>query len=273
MLPILFNFGPVKIYTFGVFLMLAFFWGSFLLWKNIRLTSYKEEDVFDCLFLSLGGGLFLARLVYVLLNFKEFGFDFLKFILINGYPGFSLYGFLFGFILSFWIFSKYKKINFLEISDYLSTPFFTALVFGKFASFFSGEEIGTKTNFFLKIKYFGFDGFRHLTPFYEAVFFLAGAFLSYKILFEIRKEKLFKGFLFYFSLWYFSLIIFLFDKLKENQLYFVGFSFNKLVSLILLLTTSIFFIYYFKSNILSFFSKYGQKIIAKIHFRAKRKTS
>lgn len=273
MLPVLLTIGPIKIYTFGVFLVLAFFWGFFILWKNIKLTSWKEEEIFDIVFLSIFFGLFFGRFFYVVLNFDKFGFSFLKFILINGYPGLSLYGFLFGFILSFWNFSKLKKIKFLEIADYLVTPFFIALIFGKLGSFFSGEEVGVKTNFFLKTRYLGFDGYRHLTAFYEALFFIIGAFLSYKILFEIRKERFFNGFLFYLSIWYFSLTIFLFDRLKDNQLFFWGFSFNTLVSLILLLTTTGFFGYYFRSSILNFLLKNGKKIISKIHFRTKRKAS
>lgn len=273
MLPVLFTIGPVKIYTFGVFLVLAFFWSFFILWKNIRLTSYKEEEIFDGIFLSIFFGLFFSRLFYVILNFEKFGFNLLKFILINGYPGLSLYGFLFGFFGFFWFFLMLKKIKFSEVSDYLITPFFTALIFGKLGSFFSGTEVGTKTNFFLKIKYLGFDGFRHLTSFYESLFFIIGALISYKILFEIRKEKFFKGFLFYLSIWYFSLITFLFDKIKINNIYFFGYSFNYLVSLILLLTTTGFFVYYFRSDILNFILTYGQKIIKKIYIRAKRKAS
>src|SRR3989339_1668121 len=121
MLPVLLNLGFIKIYTFGVFLVLAFFWATFLLWKNIRLTSFKEEDVFDGLFLSLLGTLFFGRLIYVILNFKDFGLNLLKFILINGYPGISLYGSIFGGFLILYLFSVSRKINFNELIDYFVT--------------------------------------------------------------------------------------------------------------------------------------------------------
>jgi len=252
MLPILFSIGPIKIYTFGVFLVLGFFWSLFILWKNIRLTSYKEEEIFDGLFISLAVGLFFSRLFYVVLNFSDFGFDILKFILINGYPGLSLYGGLFGLFLSLWLFLNGKKIKFIEAIDYFITPVFIALFFGKIGGFLSGVEMGAN---------------------YEAIFYLLSVFLSEKILLEIRKEKFFKGFLFYFFIWYFSLTNFLFDKIKGNHLYFSNYNFNKLVSFIFLLTTSVYFVYYFRSDILSFIKKYGQIIISKIHFRTKRKTT
>jgi len=65
MLPVLLDLPFIKIYTFGVFLVLAFFWSAFLLWKNFLLTSYKEEEIFDQLFLGLVGGLLVSRIVYV----------------------------------------------------------------------------------------------------------------------------------------------------------------------------------------------------------------
>lgn len=272
MLPVLLDLKFIKIYTSGVFLMLGFLWGCFILWKNIRLTSYKEEDIFDGLFLSLGGGLFAGRLVFVLLNFEKFGFSFIKFILINGYPGFSIWGVLIGALLTLYVFFSAKKNNFLEVVDYFMSPLFIALIFGKLGSFFSGAEVGEKTNFFLRTKYFGAEGFRHLTPFYEALFFIVAALIAQKILLEIRKEKFFHGFLFYFSLWYMSLVYFIFDKIKANHLYFLGYSFSKVVSTTLLLTTSIYFVYYFRSSILSFIKDHGQKISQKIRFRAKSKT-
>jgi len=269
MLPILFSLGPLKIYTFGIFLVLAFFWSSFLLWKNIRLTSYKEEEVFDGFFLSLAGGLFFGRLVYVLLNFKDFGFNLLKFILINGYPGISLYGLTFGLLVTLWLFFNSKKINFLEAIDYFISPFFVALVLCEFGAFFSGVEVGSKTKFLLRIRYLGYDGFRHLTGLYEALIYLLAVYFSYRILFEIRKERFKQGFLLVFFLWFFSFTSFLFDRIKVNHLYLTGYSFNKVVSAVLLLTTSFYFVYYFKSEILN----YGQKIIKKIHFPTKGKTS
>ncbi len=271
MLPVLLNFGFLKIYTYGVFLVLGFFWAIFLLWKNIRLTSFKEEDVFDGLFLSMFGSLFFGRLVYVALNFRDFGFSILKFLLINGYPGLSLYGCLFGGLLVLYFYTNSKKLNFNDLIDYLVTPVFISLVFSKIGAFFSGVEVGTKTNFLLKIKYVGFDGARHLVALYEGLFLIIGLSLAYQILFEIRKEKYYKGFLLKFFLWFFALTTVLFDNIRDNRLYFQGLSLDFLVSLIILLTISFHFVYYFRNGILSFIKYYGQKIFETVRSRSKKK--
>lgn len=271
MLPVLLNLGFLKIHTFSVFLVLGFFWALFLLWKNIRLTSFKEEDVFDGLFFSMFGGLFFGRLIFVFLNFKDFGFNLLKFVLINGYPGISLYGSFFGGLLILYLFSNSKKLDFNDLIDYIITPLFVALAFGKIGAFFSGVEIGTKTNFLLKIKYVGFDGTRHLVGLYEGLLLIMGFFIAHKILFEIRKEKFYKGFLLRFFIWFLALTIFLFDNLKDNHIYFLGLSLDFLVSLVILLTTSFYFIYYFRNGILIFINNYGQKILKTVRGGAKKK--
>ncbi|MDO9028045.1 MAG: prolipoprotein diacylglyceryl transferase, partial [Candidatus Roizmanbacteria bacterium] len=164
-----------------------------------------------------------------------------------------------------------RKINFNELIDYFVTPLFIALIFGKVGAFFSGVEIGTKTNFLLKIKYVGFDGFRHLVGLYEGLMLIIGVLIAYKILFEIRKERYYKGFLLKFFIWFLALTIFLFDKIKDNRLYFFGQSLDFLVSLIILLTTSFHFVYYFRSGILSFIKNYGQKTFKTFRARTKKK--
>lgn len=278
MLPVLLDLKFVKIYTFGVFLVLAFFWASFVFWKNIHLTSYKEDEMFDGLFVVTGASLFFGRLVYVILNFKAFGFDILKFILINGYPGLSLYGCVLGGFISLYLFLRSKKIPWKAMVDYVIGPVFLALAFGKLGAFLSGVEVGTKTKMLLSVKYIGFDGFRHLTSLYESLLFVFGFYLAQKMVFEIRKEKYPQGFAFSLFLWYFALVYFVFDNLKVNHLYFLGVSFNKNASVVFLLTFTIYFLYYFRILILeklgaftNFFKLYGQKTIKTIHRAAKKK--
>ncbi len=266
MLPVLLDLKVVKIYTFGIFLVLAFFWSSYLLWRNIRLTAYKEEDIFDGLFTALAGSLFMGRLVYVILNFNDFGFDLLKFALINGYPGISLFGALLGGFITLYLFFAVKKIKFSEAVDYFVSPLFLAIAFGKLGDFFAGGEGGGR-----------FSSWLHATSLYESVLFFLASFLANKLLFQIRREKHSPGILFYFFWWYTGAVYFIFDKLKLNHLYFLGQSFNGRIALLILLTTTVYFLYYFKSPIgkklifvTNFFKHNGQKAFQKIRFRTKR---
>lgn len=203
MIPVLFSIGPMKIYTLGIFLVLAFFWGSFLLWRLIRLTVYKEDEIFDCLFLSLAVGLFFARLFYVFQHFSLFGFDFLKFILINGYPGLSWPGGLFGGFLTSTFFLWLKKRDFKEIIDYFISPLLLAFSLGFLGLFFSQKNT---FSFFLAV-----------------LILISGSFLSYRFLFLIRQKRLFKSFNLVFFLLMISLVGFLTEEGTWDLIFFILF--------------------------------------------------
>ncbi|QQS43362.1 prolipoprotein diacylglyceryl transferase [Candidatus Roizmanbacteria bacterium] len=249
MLPVLLDLGFFKLYTFGIFLVLAFFWGTFFLWKNITLTSYKEDEIFDGVFFALLGGIFVGRIQFVALHFSEFGYDILKFLLLNGYPGIGLLGFLAGFFLFFLIFASWRKINFMRAIDYFIAPFFLAMAIAKLGAFFSGSEIGTQTKFFLALSYQNLDGARHLTALYETLAYFAASFFAYKIVRSIRRGSLYEGFNFVFFVWYVALVTVVFDNLKAFRVSVRDMSFDLVVGSLLLLTVSLYFIYYFRQSI------------------------
>ncbi len=240
MFPILLVSGVLKIYTLGFFLVLALFFGLFMLWKMIKLTSHKEEDVFDMFFISLLGSIFFARLVYVLSSFDKFKFDLLKFILINGYPGLSLFGALFGGILVLFLYVFRKKVAFLDIADYFVSPILLALGIGKIGSFLSGEE--------------------SVIALVESILFFVFTYVSYIVVRAIRRGKFSSGTAFYFFLFTFSLTNLLLDNLKMNHLYFFRFSLNFAVSLVLFIATAAYFIYYFRKEIVAKARYYGTYI-------------
>lgn len=248
MLPVFLDLGVIKIYTFGVFLILAFFWASYLLWRNFRLTVYKEDDIFDTLFATIGGAIVGGRLLYVILNFSDFGLNILKILLINGYPGISIYGAIIGGLVTLALMLSSKKIHFFDVIDYYIAPLFVGMGFGKVGSFFSGAEVGTKTRFPLSIHYAGFGDLRHLTAFYEGLLFFVGAFIAYRLLFAIRREEYKKGLTFYVFLVYFGFVTLLFDKLKEFHLYLFGQSFNLVVSVVVLVISTPLLIYQLRSG-------------------------
>lgn len=253
MIPVLLDLKFIKIYTFGVFLVLAFFWGMFMLWRNIKLTSYKEEDVFDILFSALFGAILFGRLFFVLFNFSKFGFSLLKFILINGYPGMSLYGSLAGGFLFFYLVSSRKKIPGEILVDYFIPPLFISLGVGKIGSFLSGVDVGTKTKLIIAVRYLGYTGNRHITAIFESLLFFVLAYFSYRIMLSVRKGNLFHGYGFLFFIFSFALTNLLLDKLKENHLYFAGRSVNYSLSVLLFFATGGYFVYYFRKQIIEFF--------------------
>ncbi|OGK34394.1 hypothetical protein A3A93_03640 [Candidatus Roizmanbacteria bacterium RIFCSPLOWO2_01_FULL_38_12] len=253
MLPVILDFGVLKIYTYGVFLVLAFLWSTFILWKHVALTSFHEDEVFDGVFIGLFGGLIVGRTAYVLLNFETFKFNILKMILINGYPGIHAVSAIIGFFIFVYFFTSVRNIGYLKFVDYIVTPLLLAFAIVKLGGFFSGSEIGAQTKFFISLKYPQLDGQRHLTALYESIFYFLGAVFSYNLLMYIRKEKFYEGFNLIFFIWYISLVITLFDSLKSFRIIISGVSFDMVISSLTLLTISGYFVYYFRTYLLGFF--------------------
>jgi phosphatidylglycerol:prolipoprotein diacylglycerol transferase len=249
MIPVLIHFGIIKIYTLGVFLLGAFLASAFVLWKNIKLTSYKEEEIFDGLFVSIIGAFLGGRLVYVALNFDKFGFSILKFILINGYPGLSLFGALAGGFLTLLLFTRPRKIHILELSEYIISPLFLALTVTKIGSFLSGSDIGTVTKFLLSVRYAGVEGLRHIVALYEAIFFFIGFLVTYRILFSVRRDRAKAGTSFILFILYFGLVELILDNLKQNHLYLAGLSFNMIAGGTLFIVGTIFLLTTYRENI------------------------
>jgi phosphatidylglycerol:prolipoprotein diacylglycerol transferase len=269
MLPVLLDLKIIKIYTFGVFLVLAFFWGAFWLWRNIKLTSYKEEDVFDGLFVSLFGALFTARIFYVALNLAQFGLNPLKFILINGYPGLSLVGGFIGGFLTMLLYTRFKRIPFMHIVDYIMSALFLALAIGKLGAFFAGTELGSQTNFFLRVHYVGAEGARHIVALYESFLFFIGFYISHSIMFLVRRETMQRGLSFFFFIAYFSLTQLLLDFMKQNHLYLAELSFNLVVSAIVCSFATIYLIIQYRQSII----ETTKNFTANIKIYGKRRTN
>ncbi len=262
MLPILLDLGIVKIYTVGIFLMLAFFWSMFWFWRNVKRTSFKEESMFDAVFISLAGGLFWARVIHVLLNYQEFGPNILKFILINGYPGLSIIGGLVGGFVTLLLVTIYTKDSFMEVVAYAIPSLFLALGIGKLGSLFGGNTIGAQTSFPLAVQYVGYEGPRHVVALYESILMFVGFFVSQKLMLTYRRDTIDVGSLFSFFVMFTSLSFMALDFLKDDVIYLLSFRFNVLVPGILFISFGLI------EGI-----KYKEILVKKLQIITKRKSS
>lgn len=270
MLPILLNAPFLKIYTYGVFLCLSFLWGAFWYWKLVRLTAHREEDMFDIFFMFLGGGLIGSRIIYILINFKDFGFDILKWILVNGYPGGSLIGFLLGGFGTLGIICYREKLSFRVISDYFASPLLLGLCIAKLGAFLSGSDVGTRTSFFLATRYIGHEGLRHITALYEALLYLIAFYVAYKIIRAVRRDTFPNGFSFLFLLYAISTIYVLLDTIKENHLYLGSISVNLGLSIPTFIGLTIWYLYYWRTLIAKRIVNFSTTTKKHVHTTIKR---
>ena len=99
MYPIFYSFGDFSVYTWGVMLVIAVLGGVFIFWKSAIKDDYDPEEAIDIAVASLVGGIFGARLVWILMNYGDFGTNFIKWILINRFSGLDFWGGIFGAVI------------------------------------------------------------------------------------------------------------------------------------------------------------------------------
>lgn len=147
MLPVLFSLGPVTLSSFGLFLSLAFLFGSFLVWRLARAWDLDEEKVLDLILLTFFGGLIGSRLYFAALHFDFFSQDLFRVILFTKYPGLSFWGGILGGWLMLKAFAKRLKLSFWQMADIAAVGFWGGLVFGDLGCFLGGCDLGVESRF------------------------------------------------------------------------------------------------------------------------------
>ncbi len=238
MLPILFSIGPIKIYSYGFFISLAFLVGSFVVWKRAKEEAYDEEKIFDALVLTVLFALLGARGYFILLNFQNFGFNFLKWIWLTRYAGLCFHGGLLGGILGLFLFTRREKWDFWQTADIAVFGLVLGQAIGRIGCFLNGCCYGKPTNLFLGMKFAGLTERRHPTQLYEAILALLIFYLLLKLerryrlfaWYKGKKDKAEPGFLALAYLIFYNLGRIFLENWRGDGIYWMGISTAKLVS-------------------------------------------
>ncbi|MCD4782373.1 MAG: prolipoprotein diacylglyceryl transferase [Candidatus Eremiobacteraeota bacterium] len=142
--PILFKIGSVKIYSYGVMMVLGYFFVLGFAHYNARKIDMDENDAVDLSILTFISGILGSRIIYILLNLKQYHSftDLLEF----QKGGLSWHGGLLGGILAIFIYCKIKKYNPFKALDLLMTPTILALGIGRIGCFLNGCCYGKPTS-------------------------------------------------------------------------------------------------------------------------------
>jgi phosphatidylglycerol---prolipoprotein diacylglyceryl transferase len=225
--PTLFELGPLEIRYYGIVYALGFLLVYYLIYKKKESLEIKGEQI-DNLMLSLLIGLLVGARIFHFL-FSE-PYIFLKkplelFMIQNG--GMSFFGALVGcFLASFW-YLKRIKLDWKKFADIIVVATTIALIFGRIANFINGELIGVVSNLNLpwlvnfnnEIDEIGKLVFRHPYQIYASIshLFLLGLLLFVN---KIKNRK--NGIVFAVFVVGYSILRFLTDFLREENIRFIG---------------------------------------------------
>lgn len=204
------NLGLVTLYTWGLFLGLAFFVCFFLFSKKAAKKNLTQEKIFWLAIFILSAGIVSARLFYVI-QFPYYLYHPLK-ILEFSSGGLTIYGGLLGGLIAGWLYVKKSKLDFWQLADILAPIIALGIFIVRIGCFFTNDHQGSITGLPWAIQWP--DGeLRHPVALYLS---LNGLFMFWALLF--LKDKLKRsGQLFIIFLLYYSISRFILDFFRSSN--------------------------------------------------------
>jgi phosphatidylglycerol:prolipoprotein diacylglycerol transferase len=220
--PILFRIGQFEIYSYGVFMALAFCASLYVLMKQARGTGPKIDPstVSDIVFLIILSGILGGKLAYVMLNLPAYIQTPFDASLWRG--GFVFHGGFFLALAAVFIYAKKRNTSFVAIADLLIPYTALAQAIGRIGCFLNGCCYGRPTNLPIG-RVFGLNspaGYHygalplHPTQLYSSLFL----FILFLFLKKVRSNRKFEGETLLFYLILYPAFRFSMDFLRGDNL-------------------------------------------------------
>jgi len=181
---IAFEIFGIGVAWYGIIIAAAMLVGTGLLLKIGKQFGYKEDDLIDLVIAILPSAIVGARLYYVIFEWSYYSQHLNQIINIRQ-GGLAIHGGIIGGLIAGYIVCRVKKLNFPEITDFVSMPLILGQAIGRWGNFVNQEAHGGPTDLPWGILV---DGVKvHPTFLYESVWDLA-VFLILIITFKNRKH-------------------------------------------------------------------------------------
>ena len=138
----LFSIGPFTVHGYGLMIGLGFVLGIYVSSFMARRFGLSDDHITNIAMCVLIFGFMGGKLLYILVNFK----DFIKAPLaLLGSEGFVVYGGIITGILSIYIYCRIKKLDFISYMDTLSPGVAICQGLGRVGCFLAGCCYGRET--------------------------------------------------------------------------------------------------------------------------------
>ncbi len=190
MYPVLFNIGPVSVYSFGLLLSIGLIFGVYYAWKQGRASNLAEEKLLDTSILVILGGLVGSRILYVWSNWPSFVDDLLA-VPQFWKGGLSFWGALIGGVITILILSRRLHWPAGSLFDLAAPSVAIGASFGYVGALLNGSAFGAETTWAWGIRLQGLPGLRNPSQLLEAGLQL----VLLLVLLRLRPRAPFAGFL------------------------------------------------------------------------------
>lgn len=218
----------IDIYWYAVLIVTAILIG--ILWSRFNNGKFgiKFNDILDLVIFLIPISFVCARIYYCIFSWDNFKNNILEiFNIRNG--GLAIYGGIIGATITTFIFCKVKKINFLDLTDFLSPILSLGQSIGRWGNFLNKEAYGTETNSILKMEILeeGKLKYVHPTFLYESCI----TFICFVILAILSKKRKYKGQITLIYLVVYSFARMLIEGLRIDSLMFYNVRISQILSL------------------------------------------
>lgn len=137
MRPILFQIGPIPVYSYGLMMAIAFLVADYLLGREFKRLKLNVNYANEMVVLALVSGIVGAKILYLIENLKDFLASPLEMLFSAG--GLTWYG---GFILAFiilFVYAKRKKLPILKVLDAVAPALALGYGIGRIGCHLSGD--------------------------------------------------------------------------------------------------------------------------------------
>lgn len=245
-----FDLGIIQVYWYSIFIFLGALAACILIYLEAKKRKLNDEFIVNLAFNAIIFGIIGARVYYVLFNLDYYMQNPIEILEIwNG--GLAIHGGLITGGLFTVYYCKKNKIETLKVFDIIVVGLILGQAIGRWGNFFNQEAYGTITSA-AKLKSMGIPDFvingmyilgdyRQPTFFYESIW----NFFGFIALLIIRRYPYLKtGQLSGFYLIWYSVARFIIEKMRTDSLMLGNFKIAQIVSIVLLITGIILFIYY-----------------------------
>ncbi|MBI4666351.1 MAG: prolipoprotein diacylglyceryl transferase [Nitrospinae bacterium] len=143
--PVLFEFGPITIHTYGLLVASGFMLGIAWTARLGNKEGFDPQVVYDTAFWLVLSAILSSRLAYVIVEYKHFAthpLDIVKF----WEGGLVFYGGVIGAVLALYICAKKYGFNLWKFGDIAAPGVALGHVLGRLGCFFAGCCYGQETN-------------------------------------------------------------------------------------------------------------------------------
>ena len=225
-----FKIANISIYWYAIIIVSAIIVGTIICKKRDGLYGIKYEDVLELLIWILPISIICARIYYVLFSLDEYVQNPVKvFDFRNG--GLAIYGAIIGGILTTVIYAKIKKINFLDLADYIIPTVALGQAIGRWGNFMNMEAYGKVTAMPWRMGIYSSGTYIEVHPtfLYSSIANL----IIFVVLLKMKNKRKYKGQILCAYLLMYSFIRTFIEELRTDSLMIGTIKISQLLSVII----------------------------------------